>query len=130
MYRKVNGNEYILLCKHQSDYCISLSSCHHLYAELILSLQWLVRGYFTCIFRSHRIKTDWWTIRFSLPTIISMSSGTEDSGTSLSSPSQSESRCGYCLEWVGEMNNPRVLECSHIFCLGCLQSDYRTGGWS
>ena len=38
---------------------------------------------------------------------------------------QQDGRCGYCMSYTVEMEDPRVLECSHIFCLGCLESDYR-----
>ena len=38
---------------------------------------------------------------------------------------QQDGRCGYCMSPAVEMKDPRVLECSHFFCLGCLESDYR-----
>ena len=38
---------------------------------------------------------------------------------------QQDGQCGYCMSPAVGMEDPRVLECSHFFCLGCLESDYR-----
>ena len=35
----------------------------------------------------------------------------------------SDFSCGYCLERLPYMVDPRELPCSHIFCLPCLQAD-------
>ena len=34
-------------------------------------------------------------------------------------------RCGYCLQQISDMIDPRVLNCSHVFCVECLEKDFR-----
>ena len=34
-------------------------------------------------------------------------------------------RCGYCYEDISSMLDPKRLPCQHVFCLSCLQEDFR-----
>lgn len=37
-------------------------------------------------------------------------------------------RCGYCLERLGDISEPRYLPCNHLFCLPCLKADNKWSG--
>ena len=36
---------------------------------------------------------------------------------------ENQKRCSYCLQELNDMRDPRVLPCTHIFCMSCIQDD-------
>jgi len=41
--------------------------------------------------------------------------------------SEEDLRCDYCLGSTSEMTDPRQLDCSHVYCLPCLEEDLAQG---
>ena len=36
--------------------------------------------------------------------------------------------CGFCLASGEDINNPKILPCTHVHCLGCLTASYNISG--
>ena len=46
----------------------------------------------------------------------------------MSSAMSEQERCIFCLTYQDSMSDPRMLPCSHVFCLNCLEANPHTDG--